>query len=74
MNTPELIESVDPKTIEKAPQRCGVCDREMTHYNSFLSPNNESSIVCWQCQARDEKGFNARRDFYRMSRTGNIPR
>ncbi|HBE83185.1 MAG: hypothetical protein JNK51_11540 [Blastocatellia bacterium] len=69
-----MITAIDPKTIEKPAVRCGTCDREMTHYNTFLSPTNERSNVCWQCLARDEKGFNAKRDFRRGARSGTIPR
>ena len=69
-----IIESSDPKIIDKPAVRCNECDREMEHYNSFLSPQNEMRIVCWECQAREEKGFNAKRDFRRDARTGIIPR
>lgn len=69
-----MIESTDPKTIEKPAVRCSECDREMEHYNSFLSPSNEPRIVCWECLSRHEKGFNAKRDFRRGARTGYIPR
>lgn len=69
-----MIESLDPKTIDKAIVRCDECDREVDHYNTFLSPTNEKRNVCWQCLSREEKGFNADRGFSRSSRTGVIPR
>ena len=69
-----MIESTDPKTIDLPTVRCSDCDREVGHYNTFLSSVNESRIVCWECLARDEKGFNAKRDFSRQSRRGVIPR
>jgi DNA-directed RNA polymerase subunit RPC12/RpoP len=69
-----MIESVDPKIIDKPAVRCSECDREMEHYNSFLSPQNEMRVVCWECQSREEKGFNTKRDFQRGARSGVIPR
>ena len=69
-----MIESVDPKEIDKTAARCSECDREMTHYNNFLSPTNEVTNVCWECLQRSEKGFFAKRDFQRSSRRGVIPR
>ena len=69
-----MIEEIDPKTVGRLPVRCSECDREMDHYNTFVSPTNEETVVCWQCLARSEKGFNAKRDFRRDSRTGVIPR
>ena len=69
-----MIESLDPKNIAKPKERCSECDREVEHYNTFLSPANEPRVVCWECLAREEKGFNAKRDFRRDSRSGVIPR
>jgi len=69
-----MIESNDPKEMERTAVRCSECDREMTHYNNFLSPTNEVRNICWQCLQREEKGFNAKRDFHRSSRRGVIPR
>jgi hypothetical protein len=69
-----MIESLDPKKMDKPTERCSDCDREVEHYNTFISSTNEPRIVCWECLARDEKGFNASRDFSRMSRRGVIPR
>ena len=60
--------------MDKTPVRCAECDREMEHYNIFVSPTNEEKNVCWQCLQRDEKGFFARRNFNRRSRSGVIPR
>lgn len=69
-----MIESIDPKHMNKPTARCTDCDREVEHYNIFLSAANESRVVCWKCLVREEKGFNANRDFSRMSRRGVIPR
>jgi len=62
---------------EKNPKpvvRCSECDSETDHYYIFVSPINEESAVCWQCQMREEKGFNAKKTFRRQSRRGTIPR
>lgn len=59
---------------DKPPARCTECDRVMDHYITFVSPTNEERIVCWQCLAREEKGFNAKRGFRREARYGDIPR
>ena len=59
---------------DKAPVRCAKCDREMGHYITFTNPSNEDENICWQCVDRQEKGFNAKRDFRRDSRNGVIPR
>lgn len=64
----------DNKDTDKPAMRCTECDREMGHYNTFVSATNETSVVCWQCGSRAEKGFFAKRDFHRSSRTGDIPR
>ena len=69
-----MNETVDPKSTHKALARCSECDREVDHYNTFISPANEESVVCWQCTGRDERGFNTKRDFRRDSRSGVIPR
>lgn len=69
-----MIESIDPKIIKNNAARCSECDREMTHYNEWLSPNGSMRVICWQCLARTEKGFNAKRDFRRGARSGVIPR
>jgi DNA-directed RNA polymerase subunit RPC12/RpoP len=69
-----MIETQDPKTMDKPTVRCAECDREVEHYNTFLSPSNEERVVCWECLGRDERGFNAKRDFHRDSRRGVIPR
>ncbi len=65
---------LDPKTMNKPTARCSECDTEVEHYNTFMSPASETSVVCWQCLAREEKGFNAKPDFHRASRRGVIPR
>ncbi|MDM7921433.1 MAG: hypothetical protein QUS14_03955 [Pyrinomonadaceae bacterium] len=69
-----MIDAIDPKVIEKPVVRCNMCDREVTSYNTFFSPTNEVTNVCWECLARDEKGFFAHRGFRRGSRLGVIPR
>lgn len=69
-----MIESIDTKETGKPAVRCSECDREMAHYNNFLSPTNEVKNVCWECLQRAEKGFFAKRDFHRSSRRGIIPR
>ncbi len=62
------------KETEKPIARCSECDRETTHYFTFLSPTNDQRVVCWECQMREEKQFNAKRNFRRVSRSGVIPR
>lgn len=69
-----MIKTLDPKTIEKPAVRCSSCDAEVRHYFTFISPTNEVRNVCWECQMREEKGFNADRNFVRSSRFGRIPR
>jgi hypothetical protein len=64
----------DPKDMDKPVARCTECDREVEHYNTFVMPTNETRVVCWECLQRQEKGFNAKRDFRRDSRRGVIPR
>ncbi|HEY2847574.1 MAG TPA: hypothetical protein VGI80_07130 [Pyrinomonadaceae bacterium] len=56
------------------PARCSECDREVTHYNTFLSPTDEQRVVCWECLGREEKGFFAKRGFQRDSRRGTVVR
>jgi hypothetical protein len=69
-----LIEEMDPKMIDRTPVRCVECDREMEHYNTFVTPTNERRNVCWECLSRQEKGFFAQRGFHRGARHGDIPR
>lgn len=69
-----MLTTTDSKTMDKPTVRCSECDREVVYFNTFLSPTNIESTVCWQCLARKEKGFNAKRDFRRVSRSGVIPR
>ncbi len=69
-----MIEAIDPKITAKPAERCTECDREMEHFNTFVSPTNERKIVCWECLAREEKGFFAHRSFNRGARGGMIPR
>jgi len=69
-----MTDTFDPKRTDKPPARCVECDEEVTHYNVLLSPTNETRTVCWECQMREEKGFNTKRTFRRQSRFGVIPR
>jgi len=69
-----MISEIDPKVLDKPLARCTICDREVEHYNTFYSATDEPRTVCWECLAREEKGFNAKRDFHRSSRRGVIPR
>jgi hypothetical protein len=69
-----MIQAIDPKVTEKPVVKCSMCDREVEHYNMFLSPTNQKTYVCWECLQREEKGFFTKRDFQRSSRTGVIPR
>jgi hypothetical protein len=69
-----MIESTDPKISHKPAVRCVECDREMHHYNTFITPTNEKRNICWECLGRVEKGFFAHRSFRRGARTGVIPR
>ncbi len=69
-----MIVTTDPKRTDKPPARCSECDREATHYNTFISPTNVESVICWQCLAREEKGFFAKRNFSRHGRRGIVPR
>lgn len=66
----EKLNNKNPKEIV----RCSECDRNVDHYYTFVGPTNETRHVCWECQMREEKGFNAKRDFSRRSRRGVIPR
>ncbi|QYO67277.1 hypothetical protein [Leptolyngbya sp. 7M] len=69
-----MIESIDPAIPQKPLARCNRCDRETAHYNTFFSPTNQRENVCWECLAREEKGFFAHRSFRRGARSGVIPR
>ena len=71
--TEEKASNKDSKETKEA-ARCAECDREMDHYNVFLSPTNEEKVVCWECLQREEKGFNTKRGFRREARHGDIPR
>ena len=69
-----MTEALDPKVADKPTVRCTECDRETGHYNTFVNPSNERRNVCWECLARQEKGFFAHRGFRRGARSGYIPR
>jgi DNA-directed RNA polymerase subunit RPC12/RpoP len=64
----------EPVTVKRPLERCTECDREVEHYNTFLSPTNERRVVCWECRERADKRLNSKRTFYRSSRQGLIPR
>lgn len=51
-----------------------MCDREVEHYNTWVTSLDDKEVICWECTAREEKGFFAKRDFHRTSRRGVIPR
>ena len=68
------MEEITNNSEDKEPIRCAKCDRVMDHYNTFLSPTNETVNVCSECLEREEKGFNTKRDWKRDSRRGVIPR
>ena len=51
-----------------------MCDREVVHYNTFVTSHDVQYVICWECMQREEKGFFAKRDFQRASRRGVIPR
>lgn len=69
-----MIAAIEPKPTIKPLIRCASCDREVVYYNTVLVTPNEPRNICWECTAREEKGFNAERTFSRMSRRGVIPR
>ena len=69
-----MIQTIDPKTIEKPAVRCGRCDSETVYYNVFMTAENVAQNVCWECLQRAEKGFFTKRDFTRRGRGGLIPR
>ena len=69
-----MIDESEAPAIERPIARCTECDREVNHYNTFVKPNDERSVICWECLQRMEKGFNADRNFQRTSRRGVIPR
>lgn len=69
-----MVDSFDPKKMEKPVVRCAMCDEEVKHYNTFFGAKDEERNVCWKCLAREEKGFFAKKDFSRTGRSGRIPR
>lgn len=69
-----MTDVTESPSLRMPTARCSECDREVTHYNTFVKPNDECSVVCWECNGRMEKGFNANRNFQRTSRRGVIPR
>lgn len=69
-----MIEAIDPKMTPKPALRCASCDTETEYYVTFLTPKNLEQNFCWVCVQREDKGFNAKRGFYREARQGDIPR
>jgi hypothetical protein len=67
-----MIEMTLNNTENKSPVRCTECDREMEHYITFTSPENEQTNICWECYDRAEKGFNTKRDWQRSARQKQI--
>jgi hypothetical protein len=68
------IEDIRNNAEAKEPVRCSKCDTIIDHYNTFLSPTNETNDVCAECLLREDTGFNTKRDWKRASRRGVIPR
>lgn len=66
--TEEKINNKNPKEIA----RCSECDSETTHYFSFVLPTNEVKIVCWECQDREDKGYNMKPSFKRDRRLQDV--
>lgn len=56
-------------TVKNALARCERCDRETDEYVKFIHPDNSEHLICWTCQQRDDKNFNARPN-YRKERSG----
>lgn len=69
-----MIEAIDPKSTSKPVMKCAECDTDTEYYITFLTPDNAEQNICWECLEREEKGFNAKRGFYREARQGDIPR
>ena len=67
-------ETIANNAESKPVVRCEECDREVTHYNTLLSPTNEEHRICWECHQRADKGLFTDRGFFRRSRLGVIPR
>jgi hypothetical protein len=66
---PEIIAN---NAESKPLARCTECDRETTHYFSFVLPTNEVKIVCWECQDREDKGYNMKPAWKRDRRQQDI--
>lgn len=69
-----MMETIDPKTVRRPAVRCARCDDEVVYYNRFVGPDNSETDICWECLARAERGFFAKRNFSRRGRRGDIPR
>ncbi len=63
-----IANNAQPKPVVK----CDVCDTEVEHYVTFVTPANEIRNVCWACQQRDDKGFNTKPDWKRSVRQRQI--
>lgn len=68
------IDEIRNNAEDKEPARCVKCDRVVEHYNTFITPTNETHNVCAECLQREDKGFNTKSDWKRASRRGVIPR
>jgi len=51
-----------------------LCERRTSIFTKGAVNTGETRVICWQCLARAEKGFNAKRNFRREARSGYIPR
>lgn len=71
---PPMNDSISKTSDKKKTARCSECDRETVYFNVWHSPSGTERVICWECTAREEKGFFAQRGFQRGARTGVIPR
>ena len=75
---PELVEDITSEevignnAVLKPAARCTECDNVITHYFSFVLPTNEVKIVCWECQDREDKGYNMKPSFKRDHRFHDV--
>lgn len=66
---PEITANkAEPKPLA----RCSECDRETVHYFGFVQPTNEVKVVCWECQDREDKGYNMKPSFKRKHRPQDV--
>ncbi len=67
-----MLETIANNAEPKPPARCTECDNVRTHYFSFVLPSNEVKIVCWECQDREDKGYNMKPSFKRNRRLQDV--